>query len=81
MSKLLHMRAVCDRYGVADRTLYRWVEAGELPKPCTSRGAATGTSPSSPSVTKHARRGRQHEQVAAPTATAIRLSSKALAAT
>jgi predicted DNA-binding transcriptional regulator AlpA len=38
MSKLLHMRAVCDRYGVTDRTLYRWVDAGELPKPVYIQG-------------------------------------------
>ena len=33
MSKLLHLRAVCARYGISDRTVDRWVEAGELPKP------------------------------------------------
>jgi predicted DNA-binding transcriptional regulator AlpA len=33
MSKLLHLRAVCTRYGISDRTVDRWVEAGVLPKP------------------------------------------------
>jgi predicted DNA-binding transcriptional regulator AlpA len=38
MSKLLHMRAICTRYGVSDRTIDRWVEAGELPKPMYIQG-------------------------------------------
>ena len=38
MSKLLHMRAICARYGVSDRTIDRWVEAGELPKPVYIQG-------------------------------------------
>lgn len=31
--KYLGARAVCTRYDIADRTLDRWVETGELPKP------------------------------------------------
>ncbi len=38
MSKLLHLRAVCARYGISDRTVDRWVEAGELPKPIYIQG-------------------------------------------
>ena len=38
MSKLLHLRAVCARYGISDRTVDRWVEAGELPKPMYIQG-------------------------------------------
>ena len=38
MSQLLHMRAVCARYGISDRTVDRWVEAGELPKPMYIQG-------------------------------------------
>ena len=38
MSNLLHLRAVCARYGVSDRTIDRWVEAGELPKPMYIQG-------------------------------------------
>lgn len=38
MSKLLHLRAVCIRYGISDRTVDRWVEAGVLPKPVYIRG-------------------------------------------
>ncbi len=38
MSQLLHMRAICARYGVSDRTIDRWVEAGELPKPIYIQG-------------------------------------------
>lgn len=32
-TKLLPTKAVCDRYGRSDRTIDRWVEVGELPKP------------------------------------------------
>ena len=38
MSKLLHLRAVCARYGISDRTVDRWVEAGVLPKPIYING-------------------------------------------
>jgi predicted DNA-binding transcriptional regulator AlpA len=38
MSKLLHLRAVCARYGISDRTVDRWVEAGELPQPIYIQG-------------------------------------------
>ena len=38
MTHLLHVRAVCARYGVSDRTIDRWVEAGELPKPMYIQG-------------------------------------------
>jgi predicted DNA-binding transcriptional regulator AlpA len=38
MTQLLHTRAVCARYGVSDRTIDRWVEAGELPKPVYIQG-------------------------------------------
>jgi predicted DNA-binding transcriptional regulator AlpA len=29
----LPMRAMCERYGVSDRTIDRWLEMGHLPKP------------------------------------------------
>jgi predicted DNA-binding transcriptional regulator AlpA len=38
MSKLLHLRAVCARYGISDRTVDRWVEASVLPKPVYIQG-------------------------------------------
>ena len=38
MTKLLHLRAVCARYGISDRTVDRWVEAGDLPKPVYIQG-------------------------------------------
>jgi predicted DNA-binding transcriptional regulator AlpA len=38
MPRLLHLRAVCARYGISDRTVDRWVEAGELPKPMYIQG-------------------------------------------
>jgi excisionase family DNA binding protein len=38
MTQLLHMRAVCSRYGISDRTVDRWIEAGELPKPMYIQG-------------------------------------------
>ena len=38
MTHLLHVRAVCARYGVSDRTIDRWVEAGELPEPMYIQG-------------------------------------------
>jgi predicted DNA-binding transcriptional regulator AlpA len=31
--RLLPMRRMCRRYGVSDRTIDRWLERGELPKP------------------------------------------------
>jgi predicted DNA-binding transcriptional regulator AlpA len=38
MSRKLAVRAVCARYGIAERTTDRWVETGELPKPVYIRG-------------------------------------------
>ena len=38
MTKLLHLRAVCARYGISDRTVDRWVDAGDLPKPVYIQG-------------------------------------------
>jgi predicted DNA-binding transcriptional regulator AlpA len=36
--KLVPTKGVCSRYGRSDRTIDRWVETGELPKPIYIRG-------------------------------------------
>jgi hypothetical protein len=33
MKRLIPIRGVCARYDCSDRTVDRWVEAGELPEP------------------------------------------------
>jgi DNA-binding transcriptional MerR regulator len=38
MTKWLPAQAVASRYGVSDRTVDRWVEAGVLPKPMYIQG-------------------------------------------
>jgi predicted DNA-binding transcriptional regulator AlpA len=37
-AKYLPAGAVADRYGVSDRTIDRWVDAGDLPKPVYIQG-------------------------------------------
>lgn len=36
--RLVPTRTVCARYDIVDRTVDRWVEAGELPPPIYIRG-------------------------------------------
>jgi predicted DNA-binding transcriptional regulator AlpA len=36
--RLVPTRTVCARYDIVDRTVDRWVEAGELPPPVYIRG-------------------------------------------
>ncbi len=38
MAKYLPKKSVSDRYGIAERTVRRWVETGELPPPTYIRG-------------------------------------------
>jgi hypothetical protein len=36
--KFVHVKHLCERYKRSDRTIDRWIESGELPKPSYIRG-------------------------------------------